>query len=66
MPRQSTITDALVAEVAARRASGECWKRITADMRARGLPAGRTRWFLALVVHERRADCEAHAEECKA
>lgn len=65
MPRQSSITETLVAEVAARRAAGEPWKVIAADMRARGLPAGRTRWFIAL-VHERRDDCAQDKERCMA
>lgn len=48
MPRASSITPALVAEVAERRRAGEPWKRIAADLRARGLPAGRNTWFRIL------------------
>jgi hypothetical protein len=39
MPRSSSITPDLMAEVARRRASGEQWKQIRHDFKARGLPA---------------------------
>lgn len=47
MPRASCITRALVAEVAVRRIMGEAWKRIGADLRARGLPGDRATWLRA-------------------
>lgn len=48
MPRASSITAELVAEVTRRRREGEQWKAISADLRCRGLPAGRVTWFRAL------------------
>lgn len=50
MPRASSITPALVAEVAQRRAAGEPWKVIAADLRRRGLPADRATWWRAGVL----------------
>lgn len=48
MPRSSSITPELVAEVRKRRATGEPWKAIARNLRQRGLPSGRTTLFRAL------------------
>lgn len=62
MPRKSEVTLTVACEVLSRRAAGEPWKTILADLRARGLPAGRTRWTLAVqdaapfCVHEHTRD----------
>lgn len=65
MPRRTRITPELLAEVKRRRGSGECWKAISRDLATRGLPSGRTRWFLALRdVHEPPAACGNADEPC--
>jgi len=43
MPRPALLSPDIVAEIARRRRAGEPWKAIARDLRARGLPAGRTR-----------------------
>ena len=58
MPRVSLISPATVAEVAQRRAAGEPWKVILADMRSRGLPADRSYWW------ERVRDVGQHHDAC--
>jgi hypothetical protein len=45
MPRQTTITPDLIAEVTQRRAAAEPWKAIENDLRARGLPFGRVTFW---------------------
>lgn len=65
MPRQSSITETLIAEVAARRAAGEPWKVIAADMRARGLPADRASWWRASVA-QRLHGCSEQHDQCMA
>ncbi|MCC6717415.1 MAG: hypothetical protein IT555_05985 [Acetobacteraceae bacterium] len=50
MPAPATITPAIVAEVARRRAAREEWKVICADLRRRGLPAGRTALWKAIAA----------------
>lgn len=63
MPRASSITAELVAEVVRRRAAGEAWKAISADLRRRGLPAGRTTLHRALAdVPERYRPGQTGAE----
>ena len=58
MPRASSITTEILAEIARRRREGEAWKVIAADLRARGVPASRTRlWMVWRDVHERRDAC---------
>lgn len=56
MPRASAITPELVREVVARRAAGEPFKVIAADLRRRGLPADRATWWRAGVA-QRMSDC---------
>ena len=46
MPRASSITPELVAEVRERRATGEPWKAIARDLRQRGLPFARHTYWL--------------------
>ena len=61
MPRSSSLTPDLIAEVSRRRRAGEPWKVIARDLQARGLPASRTRlwmvWRDLHDVHERTSDC---------
>jgi hypothetical protein len=65
MPRASCITPALAREVAQRRQAGEAWKTLLADLRKRGLPAGRTVWHHALRdVREHRSIGQEAAGQC--
>lgn len=65
MPRASRITPALIAEVRTRKASGEEWKFIARDLRARGYPFSRNNWWRHYAnVPEPRNDCASAAESC--
>lgn len=62
MPRASTVTPDLLAEIARRRDRGEAWKVIAADLRRRGLPHGRVtfwRWLRGGDVSKHPGACDA-------
>lgn len=61
MPRASSVTPDLLAEIARRRRAGEPWKVIAADLRARGLPSARSALWVAM---QRRSDVREHRHAC--
>jgi hypothetical protein len=70
MARPATLTPAIMGEIARQRRAGVPWKVISADLRARGLAAGRTRlWQVyrrATGVSEHRGACTTAGGEATA
>lgn len=65
MPRQTTITPDLIAEVARRRAADEPWKAIENDLRARGVTFSRVT-FWRHGVSQRLNACDETPPGCTA